>query len=75
MPFNSDTFQANKSQRAAWHYIAEAKALKARAARGEAFDWELPRIALLVGSARVEMRLSVFHRRQAAARKARHVRS
>lgn len=62
MPFNSDTYYANKYARVAWEYLEQARDVKARAARGEAYDWEIERIPRLVISARTTMHLSVIFR-------------
>ena len=55
MPFDADTYRANKDRRQAWENLATAREIKARAARGEAYDWELPRIASFVKLARSSM--------------------
>lgn len=38
MPFNSNTYQANKAARSAWAWIAAARDVKRRAAFQRAFD-------------------------------------
>jgi len=57
MAFNSNTYHANKYRAEARDYLQQARDIKARAANGEAYDWELPRIAhfakLAIGSARI----------------------
>lgn len=55
MPFNADTYRANKHRKQAWAELATAREIKARAERGEAYDWELPRIAHFVRMARSSM--------------------
>ncbi len=62
MAFNSSTYHANKHRRQAWENLATARDIKARAARGEAYDWELPRVAMYVKLALSDMRLSLFYR-------------
>jgi hypothetical protein len=63
MPFNSDTYHANKLRKSAWKALADARTLRDRIRAGEAYDWEreitLPR---LLRTARDDMRLSVFYR-------------
>lgn len=56
MAFNSDTYRANKCRKEAWAELARARDIKARAARGDAYDWELPRVAHFVKMARSSMR-------------------
>ena len=55
MAFNSDTYRANKHRKNAWAELAKARDIKARASRGEAYEWELPRIAHFVQMARSSM--------------------
>ncbi|MER9452064.1 hypothetical protein [Mesorhizobium sp. M0254] len=62
MAFNSDTYHANKSARAAYEQIARAKDIKRRAAIGEAYAWEIERISTLVQYARWDMHRSLFYR-------------
>lgn len=69
MPFNSDTYHANKQRRTAWQTLAEARAIKARADRGEAYDWEVETISRRVKSARLAMRLHLMFRRFGAMKK------
>lgn len=64
MPFNSDTYYGNNASRSAWAWLAMAKDVKARAARGEAYDWEIARLPTLVIYARADMRTCLFYRRQ-----------
>ncbi len=68
MPFNADTYYANKAARSAWAWLAMAKDVKARATRGEAYDWEIARLPTLVIHARADMRTCLFYRRQRRAR-------
>lgn len=63
MAFNATTYRANKHRKAAWMNLAVARDIKARAARGEAYAWEVARIALFVKLARADMRLHLFYRR------------
>lgn len=58
MAFNSDTYHANKCRREAAKALADARAIKTRAARGEAYEFELRRVPLLVMQARNLARLS-----------------
>jgi hypothetical protein len=62
MAFNATTYRANKTRKQAWAYLAQARDIKARAARGEAYDWETPRIASCVKLARLEMHLHLSYR-------------
>ena len=62
MAFNSDTYHANKYSRVAFEEIAQAKDIKRRAALGQAYDWEVRRIPLLVQSARTSLRISRLYR-------------
>jgi len=55
MPFNANTYHANRARREAWDYLAKARELKARAAVGEAYEWELPRISVFAKLARLSM--------------------
>lgn len=63
MAFNSYAYHANRSASAAWNYLAQARALKARVAADEAYDWESPRLAFLVSMARSNMRQSLNYRK------------
>ncbi|RWX70444.1 hypothetical protein EN780_03350 [Mesorhizobium sp. M4B.F.Ca.ET.089.01.1.1] len=71
MPFNSDTYYANKAARIAYEWIAKAKDVKRRAAIGDAYPWEIERIPSMVKVARSEMRSSLFYRKLNDERKAR----
>ncbi|TPI86416.1 hypothetical protein [Mesorhizobium sp. B2-8-9] len=62
MPFNSDTYHANKYRRIAFEEIGQAKDIKRRAALGQAYDWEIRRIPLLVQGARTSLRISRLFR-------------
>lgn len=75
MPFNSDTYFANKYRREAWDHLAAARDIKARASRGEAYSWEPPRIKTFVTMARNSMRLHPSFKRMAAISKARRSRA
>lgn len=63
MPFNSETYRMNKYRKEAWRRLAEARDIKARAAAGQAYDWEIPRIGTFVALARSNMRLHLIARR------------
>lgn len=63
MAFNSDTYHANKYARQSRENLARARDIKARAARGEAYDWELPRVATFAKLAIIDARLSRSARR------------
>lgn len=63
MPFNADTYRANKARKEAQANLATAREIKARAAAGTAYDWEIPRIAMFARLARSSMRLSRLYRR------------
>jgi hypothetical protein len=58
MPFNAETYRINRYRREARAQMERARDIKARAARGEAYNWEIPRIATFVGLARGSMRLA-----------------
>jgi hypothetical protein len=64
MPFNSQTYRSNKARRKAWEELERARDIKARAARGEAYDWEIPRVAFFVKMARLSMRMHVLTRKE-----------
>jgi hypothetical protein len=68
MAFNSLTYRMNKCRRKAWEELAQARDIKARAARGEAYDWELPRVAHLAKLARLSMRLYLSMKAERACR-------
>lgn len=57
MPFNSRTYHRNRYRREALANLAKARDIKARAAAGEAYDWEIPRIKTFVELARIDWRL------------------
>lgn len=63
MPFNSNTYNANKSARSAYEWIAKAKDVKRRNASGEAHEWEVDRIPTMVFYARSDMHRSLFFRK------------
>lgn len=62
MPFNSDTYYANKRRKQAKEKLALARDIKARAKEGKAYEWELAHISSLVRLARIDMRLSRTYR-------------
>lgn len=49
----------------AWEKLNTARDIKARAARGEAYDWEVSRIAIFVQLARMSMHISLHTRAMA----------
>ena len=63
MAFSGNTYRANKYRNRAWADLASARDIKARAAAGVAYDWELPRIAFYVKMARSSMHISLQYRR------------
>lgn len=63
MAFNSNTYHANKLTKAAWEQLAEARALRERIRRGEAYGWEAERLPLLVKYARWDLHRALFFRR------------
>lgn len=56
MPFNQRSYYRNKARNSALRELAEARDIKKRAAAGEAYDWEIPRIATRVKLARLHWR-------------------
>jgi hypothetical protein len=62
MPFNSDTYYANKFKRSAWDTLIKVRDIKLRAATGAAYPWEVERMPQMVSSARAMMRLSLVYR-------------
>ena len=62
MAFNSNTYHANKYRRLAHEALASAREIKARAARGDAYEWELPRVSHFARLARINMRISRTYR-------------
>ena len=62
MAFNSNSYRMNQCRRKAWSELAMARDIKARAAKGEAYEWELPRIAFFVKMARFNMHFYLSHR-------------
>lgn len=63
MPFNSDTYYMNKHRRMAWSELGKAREVKARAAAGNAYTWEVERIPHFVRCARISMHLAIGYRR------------
>ena len=57
MAFNAQTYRKNKWRKQAWNELAQAREIKARVTAGQAYDWEVPRIAHFVKLARISMRL------------------
>lgn len=53
MPFNSDTYHANRARVRAIAYLMEARRLKA----SWQYDWQLARVPTFVGLARLEWRI------------------
>jgi hypothetical protein len=69
VPFNSDTYHANKAARDARDELERARALKAKVAAGEHFyEWQRPleEISRLVAAARLHASMSRMYRRHAA---------
>lgn len=62
MPFNSDTYHANKKRRRALEQLAEARELKARIASGDAYEWEAKRLPTIVSGARLDWHLYLMYR-------------
>lgn len=69
MSFNSNTYHINKYRREAAAELAKARDVKARAATGDAYDWELPRIATFVKLARLANHLANSYARLKAIRR------
>lgn len=65
MAFNGNTYRANRYAKASVEYLAKARDIKARAARGEGYDWEVKRIPNLAKLAISAARLSRGYRRLA----------
>ena len=62
MAFNSNTYRANKYCKDAAKALANAREIKARAAAGDAYDWEVPLIRSHVRAARGLMHMSFMYR-------------
>ena len=62
MAFNSNTYRMNKYRKLALADLAAARELKARVARGAAYEWEASRLAYYVTFARTNWRLYLIHR-------------
>lgn len=62
MAFNAKTYRRNQYRAKALKELAMARDIKARAAHGNAYDWELPRIATLAKLARLNWRLYLLNR-------------
>ena len=60
---SGNTYRANKYRRQAWADLASARDIKARAAIGQAYDWELPRIVFYVKMARSSKHIALQYRR------------
>lgn len=65
MPFNADTYRANQYAKRSAEHLAKAREIKARAAAGEAYDWEIPLIASNARLAILDARLARTARRTA----------
>ena len=63
MPFNAITYRMNQHRKERDKHLAAARDVKARAAKGEAYDWEIERIARMVFWARSANRLYLSDRR------------
>lgn len=57
MAFNAKTYHANKARKQAWAYLAQAREIAGRVGRGEAYDWEMPRLSHFAKLARITMRM------------------
>jgi hypothetical protein len=65
MAFNANTYRANRHAKNAKAELSQARDIKARAAKGEAYEWELSRIATLARLAIISARLSRSYRASA----------
>ena len=63
MAFNAETYRMNKYRKQAWAELAQAKDIRDRAKAGDAYEWEIPRIATFVKLARISMRMHLGLRR------------
>ncbi|RUX03175.1 MAG: hypothetical protein E5V51_00115 [Mesorhizobium sp.] len=64
MPFNADTYRAKKYAASAWENLGRAREIKARIEAGlPLYDWEASRLPMFVRLARIDMHLSLSHRR------------
>jgi hypothetical protein len=48
MPFNSNTYHANKRRKRAWEDVRQARELKAKIQAGSVYDWEIDLLPGLV---------------------------
>lgn len=63
MPFNATTYRMNRHRKDRDKHLAAARDVKARAAKGEAYDWEIARIASFLQHARISNHLFLTTRR------------
>jgi hypothetical protein len=66
MPFNALTYRMNQSRQERDKHLAAARDIMVRAAKGEAYEWEMPRIARFVSWARSANRLYLSYKREKA---------
>jgi hypothetical protein len=64
MAFNAQTYRANKYRKDAWEELAKAREIKTRVKAGDAYEWEVPRIATFVKLARISMHLHLIARKK-----------
>lgn len=64
MAFNSRTYHRNRYRKQALAELAKARDVKARAATGDAYDWEVERIPTLVALARNSWRIYLSIKRE-----------
>lgn len=62
MTFNSYASMANKWRQSAYASLARARDLRARIERGEAFAWQIERVAIHVRDAIAENRIAILYR-------------
>lgn len=62
MAFNSRSYYRNKWRRESLAHLERAREIKARAAAGDAYDWEIPMIASEASLARSGWRLYLSQR-------------
>lgn len=68
MPFNASTYRANQYAKRSREHLARAREIKARAAIGQAYDWEIPLISSNARLAILDARLSRSARGQGKAK-------
>jgi hypothetical protein len=62
MAFNSYSYHANRTAREAWDYLAQARDVRDRQRRGDAYSWERP-VDCSIKLARLSMHQSLTYRR------------